>query len=119
MLFLERIDRRLDELDKVTIMGDQIGRYRVLHTLFIDTYFKYPDAEGDINKEFTLVKTTLASAAPTRSGLVQHQQIVFGEAEDALDKLHLKLSKLLYDNDLIYLKKKNVVAPEIEVAQDY
>jgi hypothetical protein len=119
MLFLERINNRLDELDKATIAGDQFIRYRVMNTVYMDTYFKYEDKCDTINKSFQGVKALLHSQSATRSTVMQHQAVVIGQAEEALDKLQFAIIKLLYENDLIYLKKREKIAPEIEVENDY
>jgi hypothetical protein len=119
MLFLERIDRRLDDLDKATIAGDQFIRYRVLHTLFIDTFFKYKDMADAIVDRFTEVKAVLNAPNPSRSQSAQHQAVVFSESEAKLDNLHFIIIELLYQNDLIYLKRKEKLDPTLEVERDY
>jgi hypothetical protein len=119
MLFLERINMRLDELDKATIAGDQFIRYRVLNTVYMDTYFKYEDKCEKLNSDFSVVKNILNLHAPSRASMAQHQAIIVSQAEEALDLLHFAIIKLLYENDLIYLKKKIKLSAEEEVEADY
>lgn len=121
LIFLERIDRNLDELDKATTQGDEKFRYRVLQTIFINTHFKYLEEKEKLLKDFSHVKNilnqSLSSALKQRN--FQHQNIIISAAEEVLDKLHFKIILLLYENDLIHLKKIKSMTPEEEVIGDY
>jgi len=121
-IFLERIDRILGELDNATILGNQQLRYRVLHSVYINTHFKFEkDRVADLNPKFKAVKVNLNSQAAgiSKSSMLQHQSVVISKTEELLDELHFEIIRLLYENDIIYLKKPTFKSPEEEVAGDY
>jgi len=121
LMFLERVNERLGEIDSITNEGNQISRYRCLHTIFINTHFKYLDKVEDLKAKFKKIKNSLKTSGSgmSKSSYAQHQSIVISMVEEELDDLHFTLIKLLYDNDLIYLKKMKNMPPEEEVATDY
>lgn len=120
-LFTERIDRRLEQLDISTVTGDQTARYRLLQTIFIDTHFKYIDRTPHIKEEFRevkkLLKTPISSVG--RTAQAQHTGVIISLAEEKLDTLHFKIVGILYEVDLICLKKPKQKPPEEEVEVDY
>lgn len=120
-LFTERIDKRLNELDIVTCEGNQPSRYRLLHAIFIATHFKYIDQVPDIKDKFQEVKQLLQTTPNTysKSSQAQHQSIIITKAEGLLDNLHFLIVNLLYESDLICLKKVKGLNPELEFARDY
>lgn len=120
-LFTERINTRLNDLDIATFEANQHGRYRILHTIFIDTHFKYIDKVEELKSEFKDVKNTLSASTSgiSKQTQAQHQMIVISKAEMLLDELHFKIMNLLYESDLICLKIKEGVNPELEFERDY
>lgn len=120
-LFTERIDRRLEELDVKTCEGSQTARYRLLYTIFIATHFKFKDRGLDLKQKFKTIKNTLNTNPSTasRRTMQQHQSVIFTKAEELLDELHFEIVNLLYESDLICLKIKPGMNPELEFERDY
>jgi len=120
-LFTERINQRLNELDIVTCDADQSGRYRLLNTIFISTHFKYKEHGTSLKDKFLNVKNILHTTPSTssRQAQAQHQSIVITKAEQMLDDLHFEIVNLLYESDLICLKIKPGMNPELEFERDY
>ena len=115
-LFIERIDLRIGQFDEASINANQVLRYRILYNLYIGTHFKFPEEEIKIlDEEFIKVKNTLNSQGNGQ----QHKNVVFSIAEKLIDDLHKKLLNLLYEAELIGLKKKIGQSPEVEVENDY
>ena len=121
-LFIVRINNRLEELDNATINGNQPLRYRLINTIHIDTHFKYTDEiNQELKEKLKIISNNLCSESNnyTKNSIIQHNNLVLSIAEGKLDELHFDIIKLLYDNDLIYLKKKEYKTPEQEVEDDY
>ena len=120
-LFTERINQRLNELDIATFEANQSARYRLLNTIFIATHFKYKEQGDSLKNKFNTVKNILNTtpSSGSRQTIAQHQSIVITKAESLLDELHFKIVDLLYESDLICLKVKKGINPELEFERDY
>lgn len=120
-LFTERIDNRLNELDKASIENNQVLRYRILFTIFINTHFKYLDKVEGIKAKFKKIKEQLNKKTDMtyKQAQLQHQTAIISLAEILLDELEFDIINLLYENDLICLKVKTRLPPEVEVERDY
>jgi len=107
--FCERINERLNDFDNVSANGDQYKRYRLLHIIFMDTHFKYEDKIQILKEKFKIIKTMFSNHSPSFDKRVQaqHQSVIFSSVEEKIDELGFIIIKLLYENDLIYLKKSN------------
>ena len=118
--FCQRINERLNDFDLASHDADQYKRYRVLYSIFIDTHFKYPDELEDIKQRFKAIRNKFNTYSPSkdRRTLAQHQNIVFSQVETDIDELAFTIINLLYEKDLIYLKRKTT-NPEQEFENDY
>ena len=120
-MFTERINTRLNELDIATQDANQTGRYRILYTIFMDTHFKYLDKVQGIKEKFEYIKKVLETSPKSFSKSVQaqHLALITTKAEGLLNDLTFEIIYLLYESDLICLKKVQGLNPELEFERDY
>lgn len=121
MLFLQRINERLNDTDTASATNDQFLRYRLLYNLFINCHFKFDSEETkELKQEFDKVRSVLKqpAAVPGGSAALQHQSVVVSTAEMQLDDIHFKLVGYLFKYDIIFLKKRKKmdVIDEFEMA---
>jgi hypothetical protein len=122
MLFMERMDERLNELDSTTNIADQHTRMRQLQTIFINTHFKFEEKTvTDLKTKFKSVKAKLKTHTPTmgKAAMAQHQAVVVSVVEEELDELHFKIVSLLFEHNIIHLKTRPRLSPEEEYAREY
>lgn len=121
-IFIERIGRRLEQLDIVTIEGDQIARYRLINTIFLGTFFKF---EENVNKNLEIklndIKAILnkTNLGTRTSQNLMNNNVIFSNAEQNIDELQKDIINLLYKADLIFLKKNEPKMPEKEYEDDF
>jgi len=105
--FCQRINERLNDFDVASCNADQYARYRILYTIFLDTHFKYHDDIAQLKVKFKTISSSFGNHSQSMDKRVQqqHQAVVFSAIEEKINELAFEIIKLLYDNDLIYLKK--------------
>ena len=122
MLFMERMDERLNELDITTNQADQHTRMRQLQTIFINTHFKFEDETvTELKSRFKSVKTKLKThtIVVSKTALAQHESVIVSVVEELLDSLHFDIVNLLYQHEIIHLKTRPRLSPEEEYAREY
>jgi hypothetical protein len=126
VLFLTRLDARLNEANLNANQGYLLAWYRNLRTIYRMIHFKvkekgHEDQEAELNQKFQRAKNLFSSANIKTSNTslnLQINQISVGEAEILLDDIELILNDLMYEYKLIFPKFKNVPYDQ-EIAEDF
>lgn len=124
IMFLTRLDNRLNERDGARIEGNIIKWFRSLRSIYTNIYFKVKEAghekeEEELNKLFKKVENLLSIQINNNPDInSQIQGIAIGEVEKILDSVDLKLNTLMYEYGLIFPKKK-FLSIEEEIEGDY
>lgn len=106
VLFLERVNKRLDELDIALANGDLITAYRTLQGLKTNIYFKikekgHEEIEKQIINYFGKIKGALTSL-----NLKQAQQVGYSNAEMYIREVHQIIITIMYEYGFIFPQKK-------------
>ena len=120
ILFLTRLDQRLNEKDLYSIRGDVYGWYRILRTIYRNCIFKFDEDERkNFNDSFKKIKDSLKQQNINNRSLAQQTTaLTISNAEGFLDDLDLLLSEKLYDAELVFPKKLNISFEE-EIENDF
>ena len=127
ILFLTRLDNRLNERDTAAINGNMLMWYRVLRIIYSNIHFKIVESKdekdkeinNDVNKQFEKVKNLLKQNAIGNKQLQnQISSMNIGAAEEELEKINIILNDLMYKYHLIFPKKMGQTYEE-EIEGDY
>jgi len=115
IVFLLRINERLDERDKAACIGDLISWYRINRSIYRNIIFKFRELEQQMPEEkelielFNAVKNLLQGR--TNDASIQKNQISICEVK--LDEIDMLLNNLLYRFELIFPKRDRRSIEEI------
>lgn len=117
VIFMERLNERLNDRDIASIEGDLIRWYRVLRSIYRNIYFKvkeqgHEEKEAELLKKFEEAENFL-SAGNVKDTDLQAQSLT--NVEKKLDEIDLILNELIYEYGLLYPKSRNI---ELEEALD-
>lgn len=110
VIFLERLNTRLDEAQLSAIDADLLRWYRVLKAIYRQIHFKvieagHEKAESELIDEFNQIKKYLQNilnSPQNAANAAEFQKSTLSEAEIKLDNLEIKLNDLLYKYKLIF-----------------
>lgn len=111
ILFLTRLDLRLNERDTARINGQLITWYRSLRAIYCNVYFKIKETgqeeqEEKLNALFEKARNYLSPASVNNPELsAQITNIAVTNVENVLDEIDLLLNTLLYEYGLIFPKE--------------
>lgn len=106
VLYLERLNKRLDERDQTSLVADNFSWYRTLKAIYRNIHFKiledkeYESVNSKLNDMFSKAKNLLESSNNKLMG-----NIGISKAEQTLDELDQYLNDLMYKYNLIFPKK--------------
>jgi len=111
VLFLTRLDKRLDERDTDSRNGNLIAWYRALRIIYRNIFFKikeegHEEKEKELNKLFSRAGNFLsAEAVGNKAAVLEMENIAITETEKLLDQIDLILNTLMYEYGLIFPRK--------------
>ena len=119
VIFLERLNNRLDECNEASIEGDLLKWYRGLRAIYRMIHFKIKEPgqeteEEKLEEQFNKAKKILlAGANSVKNAQIQREMasISLSNTEVILDKLETDLNDLLFKYGLIFppeYKKKSI-----------
>lgn len=110
IIFLERLNNRLNECNEASIRGDILTWYRGLRAIYRMIHFKViekgqEEQENELKEIFTKAKKMLVSgSAKLQNNQMTNQmsQLSLSNTEIILDELEIKLNDLLFKYGLIF-----------------
>lgn len=112
IIFLERLNKRLDERDINSANGNMLGWYRLNRIIFRNIFFKVKEKghearEEELNQLFDKAKNYLSADQTSSKALnKQMETIAITRIEELLDKIDLILNDLMFEYGLIFPKRK-------------
>lgn len=113
--FLQRLDRRFEEVDQAFFEGNLIGAFRALDGVWSNIIHKVDERgneeqEKRVNQELVMIEGLILNKANSQNSLLLEQK---------LRKLRREINRLLFKYALVGNTKKQRVSLEEKLKRDY